>query len=319
MPEMISSQTPVCPGPIAGIDVSKEWLDVCCGREVVRVANDRAAIESLCKELKDKDIRQIGLEPTGGYEVLAVTMLRAAGFDVRMVDSWRLRQFAKAGGTRAKTDRLDARMIRDFTRRESTRPWPEPGKEQAALTLWVREASRADADLVRLKTRLAACQLDGIRTLLEAEIEALRRSIKAIEAEIIARLGTAREFAAKAMIMLSVPGVGIKTVRVLMAELPELGTLADPQIAALAGLAPYHRHSGKRTTKSTIEGGRAALKRAAFLAARTAIRYSLHFKRLYEKFRAAGKPAKVATVAIARKLIVTLNAMIRNGTTWAPA
>ena len=302
--------------PIAGIDVAKDWLDVAVNGQVQRVDNAPPALRRLAARLRKAGVGTVGMEPTGGYERTALAILRGAGLTVLQVDSWRLRQFAKSRGTRTKTDPIDARLIADFLAREPARPFPEWGETQTRLTAWVREVGRAEADIRRLQNRRTGCQEPAIRTRLDAEIAALKDTVRAGEQAIAALLAEQSELAAKADRLETIPGVGTKTVRVLLAELPELGTLTSRSAAALAGLAPYHRHSGKRKPPGHIEGGRAAITRAAYLAALAATRHNPWADELYRQLRAKGKAAKIALIAIARRLIVIANAMLRTKTDW---
>lgn len=299
-----------------GIDVAKNWLDVALGERVKRTDNTGSALHALAGELVAQGVTVVGMEPTGGYERLAVTTLRSAGLDVRMVDSWRLRQFAKGRGTRAKTDQIDARLIRLFILREETRPFPEPSQAQTRLTAWVREISRAEADIRRLENRREAAILDQIVARLDAEIAALKQTVVAAEQAIDAIIAEDPELTAKAQLVASVRGVGRKTTRVVLAELPELGQLTAQSIAALCGLAPYQRKSGKTNRPARVEGGRAALKRAAFLAARAMALHNPWAKKLIQRLRDNGKPYKVAMIALARRLIVILNAIVRDRGRW---
>jgi transposase len=299
-----------------GIDVAKNWLDVALGERVKRTDNTGSALHALAGELVAQGVTVVGMEPTGGYERLAVTTLRSAGLDVRMVDSWRLRQFAKGRGTRAKTDQIDARLIRLFILREETRPFPEPSQAQTRLTAWVREISRAEADIRRLENRREAAILDQIVARLDAEIAALKQTVVAAEQAIDAIIAEDPELTAKAQLVASVRGVGRKTTRVVLAELPELGQLTAQSIAALCGLAPYQRKSGKTNRPARVEGGRAALKRAAFLAARAMALHNPWAKKLIQRLRDNGKPYKVAMIALARRLIVILNAIVRDRGPW---
>lgn len=301
---------------VVGIDVAKEWLDVATSGKVERIANSAAALHALAGRLVAQGAGQVGLEPTGGYEQLAVAILRDAGLDPRMVDSWRLRQFAKGRGTRAKSDPIDARMISLFVARETTRPFPEPSHTQVRLTAWVREASRVEADIRRLANRRMAVRLEAIAVRLDAEIAVLKATLAEAEHAIEAILAEDAALEARAVLITSVPGVGPKTTRVILAELPELGALCPRSLAALAGLAPYVRCSGKKKRHAYIEGGRAALKRAGFLAAQAMARHNPWAKATLQRLRANGKPYKVAIIAIARRLFVILNSMIRNATPW---
>jgi transposase len=305
------------PQNVAGIDVSKDWLDVAIDEhQVNRIDNTPSALHTLADELIDQGVTIVGIEPTGGYERLAVAILRSAGLDVRMVDSWRLRQFAKARGTRAKTDQIDARMIRLFVIREETRPFPEPSHAQTKLTAWVREIARAEADIRRLKNRRIAAILDPILARLDAEITVLKQTVAAAERAIAAIIDEDPELAAKVQLITSIPGVGPKTTRVILAELPELGHLTAQSVAALCGLAPYQRRSGKTDRRARVEGGRSALKRATFLAARAMALHNPWARRVIQRLRDNRKPYKVAMIALARRLIVTLNAMVRDRGPW---
>jgi transposase len=299
-----------------GIDVAKDWLDVAIGERVKRIDNTPSALRALADELVAQGLTVAGMEPTGGCERLAVDILRSAGLDVRMVDSWRLRQFVKARGTRAKTDQIDARMIGIFVMREETRPFPEPSQAQTRLTAWVREITRAEADIRRLENRRAATMLDQIAARLEAEIAVLKQTVAEAERAIETIIAEDATLAAKAQLIASVRGVGHKTTRVVLAELPELGQLTAQSIAALCGLAPYQRNSGKTKRPARIEGGRAALKRAAFLAARAMALHNPWARKLVERLRNNRKAYKVAMIALARRLIVALNAMLRDQTPW---
>jgi transposase len=301
------------PQNVAGIDVSKSWLDVAIGDRVKRIDNTPSALHALADELVAQGVTVVGLEPTGGYERLAVAILRSVGLDVRMVDSWRLRQFAKGRGTRAKTDPIDARMIRLFVLREETRPFPEPSQAQTRLTAWVREISRAEADIRRLENRREAAIVDEIVARLDAEIATLKQTVAEADRAIDAIIAADPDLADKARLIASVPGVGRKTTRVILAELPELGLLTAQSIAALCGLAPYQRKSGK---SARVEGGRAMLKRAAFLAARAMVLHNPWAREVVERLRDNRKAYKVAIIALARRLIVTLNAMVRDRLPW---
>jgi transposase len=300
---------------IAGIDVSKGWLDVACGDTVERIANTPAAVRGLARRLRRYGVRLVGLEPTGRYEKVAVDGLRAAGFDVRAVDSWRLRQFAKGKGRRAKTDPIDARMIACFVAGESTRPYPQPSTAEQNLQAWTREVTRAEADLLRLNIRLKTCELPAIVLSLKAEREALKATIRRAEQAIAELIEQQADLQHKAKLLDTMPGVGRKTIRVLLAEMPELGALPDRQAASLAGVAPHPNRSGKRRSDH-ISGGRAALKRAAYLAATAALLHNPWAKSLYRHLRAKGKSHKVVVIAIARRIVVTLNAMLRTNTPW---
>ena len=303
----------------AGIDVAKEWLDIAVADRVERIDNSCAEIQRLARRLHKAGVTSVGLEPTGGYERLAVAVLQAAGFEVLQVDSWRCRQFIKSRGTRTKTDPIDARGIALFLEREPARPFPEPTADQAELTAWVREVSRAEADIRRLQNRREAIRSAPIAARLEAEIRTLRETVAAAETAIADILGRNAELRDKARLLDSIPGIGAKTIRVLLAEMPELGQLSPRAAGALAGMAPYQRQSGKRKPFGHVEGGRAALKRTAYLAASAALLHNAWAKALFRRLRDNGKPYKVALIAVARRLINICNAVIRTNTPWDQA
>ena len=302
--------------PIAGCDISKEWLDVALDSKLERIDNRPAPLRALACKLVRAGVTTVGMEPTGGYERLALEIFRAAGLRVLRVDSWRCRQFAKAQGTRAKTDPLDARLIAAFLAHHEARPFPEPDANQAKLAAWVREIARAEADIRALLNRREHVELEPIRGLIEAEIATLRQTVATAEAAVEVLLAEDDSFKRKAALLDSVPGVGRKTIRVLLAEMPELGRLDARSAGALAGLAPYPRQSGKSKGRAHVEAGRGAIKRAAYLAAFAAKLHNPWAKAVYQRLRAAGKPAKVALIALARRLMVVLNAMLREGTPW---
>lgn len=308
--------------PPVGIDVSKGWLDIAipttpaAAGTVERIDNTAPAILMQIGRLRKAGFTTVGLEPTGGYERLAVSLLRAAGFTVLMVDSWRCRQFAKARGNRAKTDPLDARLIADFLLAHKARPFPEPRAGQEELTLWSREIARAEAALLRLQNRLDHIALSTLRAVIETEMAAIGQTVAQACAAIDALITGDAQFKAKAELLDSMKGVGPKTIRVLLAEMPELGHLDARKAAALAGVAPYPHDSGKSRGHSHIEAGRDALRRALYLAAFAAKLHNPWAKAIYDKLRKAGKAAKVALIALARRILTVLNAMAREQKPW---
>jgi transposase len=299
-----------------GIDVSKGWLDLAIASKVVRIDNTASAILAQIKRLRQAGFTTVGMEPTGGYERLAVHLFREAGFTVLMVDSWRCRQFAKARGNRAKTDPLDARLIADFLVAHEARPFPEPSAGQQELTLWSREIARAQASLLRLQNRLDHIELEALRSVIETEMEAIRSTVKQAQAAIEALIAADTQFSAKAKLLDSMTGIGPNTIRVLLAEMPELGHIDARKAAALAGVAPYPRDSGKSRGISHIEAGRDALRRALYLAAFAAKLHNPWAKAIYDGLRKAGKATKVALIALARRILIVLNAMARSQKPW---
>lgn len=302
-----------------GIDVSKDRLDCRLGGVRLSVANDAAGLKMLIVRLKQLGLVAVGLEASGGYEKLALAKLFKAGLDVWRLDAAQVRAFARGVGRRAKTDRIDAEMIARClaTIWQQCRPWrPDPAAERVeALTAFRRKlvgeqtalkgyADRADEPVVArmVRTRLAALKLAIVQ--LDTEIG------RAIAADpVLARRNSQLQ---------SAPGVGPVLAATLLAELPELGRVSSREIAALAGVAPHDRQSGRTTRPGRCRGGRHAVRAVLYMGALSAVRGRKQpFAAVHQRLTQAGKPYKVALVAIMRKLLVALNAMLRDNKNWA--
>ena len=305
--------------PTVGIDVSKDWLDVAVRptRDLFRVANDAAGWRALCRRLKSVEPVAIGVEASGGYERDLTHALLAADLPVRMVNAWKLRQFAKAAGLLAKNDRVDAHAIAWFTATLPSRAVRrDPAREHLA------ELVRARRQLVDAK-QVVANQLEHTRDgLLRRQMARRIRQIEADEATLDQRIAKAIEaepdFAARHQLVCSMRGVGPVLASTLVALLPELGSATNRQIAALVGVVPYDFDSGRMRGLRCIFGGRADVRRVLFMAAQAAAIWNPDLKAFKQRLKGAGKKPKVAIVAVMRKLIVTLNAMVRNRTKWQP-
>ena len=303
--------------PTVGIDVSKDWLDVAVrpGKQQFRVANDAAGWAELCRRLKSIEPQAIGVEASGGYERGLTHALLAADLPVRMVNAWKLRQFAKAAGLLAKNDRVDAHAIAWFT---ATLPSREVRRDPAREHL--AELVRARRQLVDAKQAFAN-QLEHMRdALLRRQMARRIRQLEADEAtldqRIVQAIAAEPTFAARHELVCSMRGVGPILGSTLVALLPELGSATNRQIAALVGVVPYDFDSGKMRGLRCIFGGRADVRRVLFMAAQAAAMWNPDLKAFKQRLRAAGKKPKVAIVAVMRKLIVTLNAMVSSGTKW---
>lgn len=302
-----------------GIDVSKDWLDVAVHptRKHFRVGNDAAGWAELCRRLKSIEPRAIGVEASGGYERELTHALLAADLPVRMVNAWKLRQFAKAAGLLAKNDRVDAHAIAWFT---ATLPSREARHDPAREHL--AELVRARRQLVDAK-QMFTNQLEHMRdALLRRQMARRIGQLEADEAKldqrIVQAIAAAPDFAARQELVCSMRGVGPVFSSTLVALLPELGSVTNRQIAALVGVVPYDFDSGKMRGLRCIFGGRADVRRVLFMAAQAAAIWNPDLKAFKQRLRAAGKKPKVAIVAVMRKLIVTLNAMVRSNTKWQP-
>lgn len=307
--------------PIAvGIDVSKERLDVHVhpAGTVLSLNRNGAGIEELIGALAAVAPQLVAVEATGGFETVVVAALAAAGLPVVVVDPARVRAFAAALGRRAKTDPIDAQVIAQFAAatRPPVRALPDAATQALAdlvarrrqiIQMIVAEGQRAKRAAPRAKRSIGRL------------LEALRRELSEIDADIDETVRGSPMWCEKEELLASVKGVGSVTARTMLAELPELGSLNRRQIAALAGLAPFTRQSGKWRGKSFIGGGRASVRTALFMAAMTAMRHNPVLRAFHQRLRAAGKPKMVALIAVARKLLTILNAILRDKTKWQTA
>lgn len=303
--------------PTVGIDVSKDTLDVAVEPtgEHFTVANDAAGWQALCVRLETIGVRAIGIEPSGGYEHGVIGALLQAGLPVEMVDPWRLRQFAKSCGVLAKTDRLDAAVIARFVALMPCRPARRDPALEPLIELVgarhhiVEEARRYANQLEHARDRELRRVLNRRARRLEADRLALERRIAAV-------IAADPALAARDAILRSAPGVGPVLAATLIAFMPELGSLAGPQAAALAGVVPYNFDSGRMKGLRCIFGGRAKVRHVLYMAALAAARHNTVLKAFKQRLIDAGKKPKVAIVAVMHKLIVRLNAMLRDNVKW---
>ncbi|MCZ8178314.1 MAG: IS110 family transposase [Rhizobium sp.] len=301
-----------------GIDVSKDRLDVAANTPSIapfHVPRDHGGLADLVERLKSLQAERIAIEATGGFETVVTAALAAAGLPVVIVNPAQVRAFAKALGKRAKTDPIDAAVIARFA--EATRPdlRPLPDAETEALGDFVARrrqiVTMIGAENQRLK-RASARMAKSIKRLLKA----LEKELAEIDQDIDDAIRRSPNWLDKVELMKSVPGIGDQIARTLIAELPELGTLDRRQIAALVGLAPWTRQSGQWRGKSFIGGGRAAVRTALYMGALVAARHNPTLKTFRDRLVAQGKPKLVAIIAIARKLITILNALVRDNQSW---
>jgi transposase len=305
--------------PTVGIDVSKDRLDVAVHPTDDRfsVSNNSEGWRGLVRRLKPIGARAIGIEASGGYERDVIGALLKAGLPIRSVNAWKLRQFAKAAGVLAKNDRLDARAIAWFV---ATLPSREVRHDPAVAHL---------AELVQARRQLVdAIQQAGnqtehlrdaaLRRMQARRIRQLERDLAQLDLRIAQAIAADDALKARYDLLCSMPGVGAVLAATLIALLPELGTLPNRPIAALVGVAPYDFDSGKMRGLRCIFGGRAAIRRVLFMAAQAASLHNPVLKAFKQRLIAVGKKPKVAIVAVMRKLIVTLNAMVRSSAPWRP-
>jgi transposase len=301
-----------------GIDVSKDRLDVHVLPQGIAfaVTRDGKGLAALVERLATLSPERVAVEATGGFETVVAAALAGAGLPLVVVNPAQVRHFAQALGRRAKTDPIDAAMIARFV--EATRPEVRPLASPAAQLLADLVARRRQIIdmIVAEKSRQRRTQVKRIGKSIDRLVAALEKELSEINREIDIGVRGSPLWRETEDLLASVPGVGPVIARTLIAELPELGRLDNKQIASLAGLAPYTRQSGRWKGKSMIGGGRKTVRSNLFLAAMTASRHNPALKAFHQRLRAAGKPKMVAIIAVARKLLTMLNAILRDRRPW---
>lgn len=305
-------------GVVVGIDVSKHWLDVAMGSDWVRVANEPASMEALIERLRSAGTRLVVMEASGGYETQAASAMAAAGLRLAVVNPRQIRDFAKAMGRLAKTDRIDAHVIAAFGEAVDPQIVGLPDEQTLELQALVSRRSQLVAMRVQESNRLTVMK-GSMRSQLRAHIAWLDKAIEELNIDLTARLRSSAAWREKDELLRSMKGVGPISSGTLMASLPELGALDRRAIAALVGVAPFNRDSGAFRGRRCIWGGRAQVRHILFMAAISAIRCNPVIKAFYQRLLARGKPHKLAVVACMRKMLTILNAMARTNTSWTPA
>ena len=303
---------------VVGIDVSKERLDVAVrpSGETFVVSRDAEGLDALIAKLTPLAPAAVAVEATGGYETVVAASLAAAGLAIVVVNPAQVRSFAQALGKRAKSDPLDAGVIAHFL--EATRPQirPLPDEETRLLADLVARRRQIVAMIVAERQRQKRLTNRRLQKSIARLLAALQKELSSLETDIDETVRGSPAWRAKEDLLASVPGVGKTIARTLIAELPELGTLDRRRVAALVGLAPWTRQSGKWKGKSFIGGGRADVRSALFLGAMVAARRNPDLKLFRDRLVAAGKPKLVALLATARKLLTILNAILRDQKPW---
>lgn len=304
-----------------GIDVSKSWVDVHLRPDgaAFRCTTDGEGLAALVRRVRPLTPRLIVMEASGGYESIVAVSLAEIGLPVAIVNPRQVRKFAEALGQLAKTDAIDARVIAHFA--EAVRPPPRPLPDPMMIQL---------QELLARRRQLVVMITAEKQRWTKAESKITQRShktmLKSLESE-RARIERAIDklvrhsplWCAKLDLLTSVPGVGDIVARTLIAELPELGTADRHQIAALAGVAPFSRDSGRRKGKRFVRAGRVQVRAPVYMACLTAIRRNPPLRAFYRRLRDAGKPTRLALVAVMRKLLTILNAILRDNQPWEPA
>lgn len=298
---------------VAGIDISKASVDVCVlSASGQSWSRHETALDVVCSDLRNRGVSLTVVEPTGGYERRVIAALEAAGLAVAMVNARQIREFARAAGLLAKTDRIDARVLAEYARRMEPAVRERKSASRERLSALVRRrrqlVAMRKAELIRKHQAGDADLLEAV----EAHIGFLSCQLRAVETRLAEHIAADRELAADDALLRSMPGIGPVAAASLLAELPELGRIDRRKIAALVGLAPFNRDSGSLRGRRKIWGGRADLRQSLHMGGIAAIRRDNAFAAAYRRLRERGKPHKVATIAVLRKMIVQLNAMIRD-------
>ncbi len=306
-----------------GIDISKDWLDLWLdpSHRFERAANDAAGwaeVIGLLGSLGPKAGLVVAIEATGGYERGLRQALLEAGYDVRLLNPLRVRLYAKSLGRNAKNDRIDARVIARYAQAADTIPETlDPARERLAEL--VSHRRRLIDERVAIGNQTAMLRDTALKAQNQKRVALIERQIEEIERLILAAVGDKPCLAEKLKLLKTVKGVKDVTAITLLALLPELGRVDRHAIAALAGLAPFDHDSGKLKGTRSIAGGRAPVRTALYMAARAAARSKSPLGDFYKRLINAGKAPKAATTALMRKMLVTLNAVLRDGTPWKHA
>jgi len=304
-------------GVFVGIDVSKASLDVGTdsGSQVEKFANDSCGHKALADHLCDLKPVLVVLEATGGLEIPVAGSLFEAGLPIVVINPRQVRDYAKAMNRLAKTDRIDAVVIAKFASAVKPEQKALPSKKAKLLGDIIARRRQLIGMLVAEKNRLGHATF-SLRRDIQAHIKYLQKRIDNLEDDFKKEIQSSPLWRVKDNLLQSVPSIGPKTSAALLADLPELGQLNHKQIAALVGLAPFNRDSGKFKGRRRVWGGRTHVRCALYMAILSATRYNPVVKDFYQRLLNAGKPKKVAQVACMRKLLTILNAMLRDQTKW---
>jgi transposase len=301
-----------------GLDVSKQKLDVAVrpqGRHFVIPNNDRG-IKQLVKRLAALKPQLIVLEASGGYEFLALAALAEAQLPVALINPLAVRKFAGATGKLAKTDKIDAQVLAHFA--EALRPEPRPLPDQAhqALKATLQRRMQVVKMIGQEENRLEKTFIPALRQDLQDHLTWLRRRLKELDRELDDQIRQSPLWRDRDRLHQSVIGIGPVVSRAIITQLPEIGILPGKKVVALVGVAPYNRDSGRFRGKRMIRGGRSYLRRLLYMAAVVAARFNPVIRTFYQRLLAAGKPKKLALTACMRKLVLILNAMVKNNQPW---
>lgn len=305
--------------PYVGIDVSKNQLDIAVrpAGDTWSMPNDVSGITEVVQGLAQLHPALVVLEATGGLQMPLAAALATAGLPLAMVNPRQVRDFARAIGRLAKTDRLDAQVLAHFAEAVRPTPYPLPDAQTQELTALLTRRHQVLEMLTAEKNRLRTAR-ELVHRRVQDHICWLEQELADLDDDLERTLRKSPLWREKDNLLRSVPGIGWVVSITLLADLPELGTLSRHQIAALVGVAPLNRDSGRFRGKRTVWGGRARVRAALYMAALTASRYNPIIKAFYHRLCEAGKARKVALTACMRKLLIILNSMVKHRQTWNP-
>lgn len=306
-------------GTFVGIDVAKARLDVAVrpGGQCFSLDNDPKGWAALVRRLRELAAERVVLEASGGYEVGPAAECAAAGLPVVVVNPRQVRDFARATGQLAKTDVLDAQVLAHFA--DAVRPEPRELKDEHSRRLEALLKRRGQLlDMLGAERNRLARSEKVLRPDIKRHVRWLEQRLGSIDHDLNAALKSSSVWRVRENLLRSVPGVGRVTTLRLCASVPELGKLSNRRISALVGVAPFNRDSGTVRGRRRIWGGRSEVRQTLFMATLTAVRCNPVIGEFYKRLTAAGKPHKVAMTACMRKLLVILNAMVRDGQHWNP-
>ena len=291
-----------------GIDVAKAHLNVAWAQTVRRLPNQRSGHAALIRWIKQSTTPvQLICEASGGYEQALLESLEKSAVKVTLVQAVRVRQYARASGILAKTDKIDAKVLAAFGSAIKPQPMSPRSVEQKRLRQYEAQRRHLSRILVAEENRLAQLSCAELRTLSRSLMSKIKNQIETLDRRIGELIAQDQTLWEKAQKLTAISGVGARTAALLLAQMPELGQLNRRQAAALAGLAPFNHDSGSIRGKRAIFGGRRALRSGLYMAALSAARFNPILSRFYQRLRAKGKPHKLALTAVMRKLLLALN------------
>jgi len=304
-------------GIFVGIDVSKDWLDVAAlpSKEKWQYSNDEAGISKLVASLKKLFPVLVVMEPTGGLEAMVAASLTSEGINLAVVNARQVRDYARATGKLAKTDKLDALVMAEFAAVINTPVRQLRDEESEEIKAMVSRRRQILEMLTAEKNRLAIAR-KHLKPGILAHIEWLKKEVADLDRDLRQRIESSPIWRVKDNLLQSIPGVGRVLSATLLAELPELGKLNRRQIAALVGVAPFNRDSGTMRGKRSVWGGRASIRAVLYMATLASTRFNPVIGSFYQRLLSKGKAKKVALVACMRRLLTIMNAILKNQRAW---